>query len=89
MANIKSQIKRIRTNEARRQRNKSVRSKLKTNAKKALAAARSGDAEAAFEALRVAQSTTDTAVSKGVLHKRTAARQKSRLASQVDRLLAG
>ncbi len=89
MANIKSQIKRNRTNEQRRQRNKSVRSELKTYAKKALDAARTGDADAAREALRTAQSSTDTAVSKGVLHKRTAARRKSRLAAQVDRLLAG
>jgi small subunit ribosomal protein S20 len=89
MANIKSQIKRNRTNEQRRQRNKSVRSELKTHAKKALAAAESGDADAAHQALRTAQSTTDAAVSKGVLHKSTAARRKSRLAAQVERLLAG
>jgi len=79
MANIKSQIKRNRQNENNRQRNKSVRSELKTREKQAVTA-EGADAEAAF---RLAQKKIDEAVSKGVLHKRTAARKKSRLAKRV------
>lgn len=79
MANIKSQIKRNRQNEKQRVRNKSVRSELKTREKQAVAA--EGDnAEAAY---RLAQKKIDEAVAKGVLHKRTAARKKSRLARKI------
>ena len=81
MANIKSQIKRNRTNEARRLRNKGVRTSLKTDAKKARAAAAADQPEAP-ELLRTATRQLDRAASKGVLHKRTAARRKSRLARQ-------
>ncbi|MDR9450450.1 MAG: 30S ribosomal protein S20 [Acidimicrobiia bacterium] len=87
MANIKSQIKRNRQNEKRHQRNKAIRSELKTRAKAALAAAESGNAGAAEEALRLAQRRIDTAVSKGVLPKNTAARRKARLVRQVADLL--
>lgn len=87
MANIASQIKRNRQNEKRRRRNQAVRSEMKTRARVALEAARSGDAEAARESLRLAQKRIDTAVAKGVLHKRTAARRKSRLTHQVQELL--
>jgi small subunit ribosomal protein S20 len=87
MANIESQIKRNRQNLKRRARNQAIRSELKTRAKKALVAAESGDAEAATAALRDAQKRIDTAVAKGVLHRRTADRQKSRLAHRVARLL--
>ncbi|MBN2112510.1 MAG: 30S ribosomal protein S20 [Acidimicrobiia bacterium] len=83
MANIRSQIKRNRQNESRRRRNQAVRSELKTRAKTALAAAGGGDAEAATAALRLAQSRLDTAAAKGVVHRRTAARRKSRLARRV------
>ncbi|MDX1449479.1 MAG: 30S ribosomal protein S20 [Acidimicrobiia bacterium] len=83
MANIKSQIKRNRQNEKRRQRNKSVRSELKTREKQAVAAA-STDGADAEEAFRLAQKKIDEAVTKGVLHKRTAARKKSRLAKRVS-----
>jgi small subunit ribosomal protein S20 len=79
MANIKSQIKRNRQNESRRTRNQSLRSELKTRAKTAVAAAESGDAAAAEEALRVAQKRIDMAASKGIIHRNTAARRKSRL----------
>ncbi|NQV08065.1 30S ribosomal protein S20 [bacterium] len=89
MANIQSQIKRNKQNEVARMRNKSVRSEMKTREKLALDAAASGDADAAREALRAAQSSVDTAVSKGILHKRTAARRKSRLVRQVELTLAG
>jgi small subunit ribosomal protein S20 len=80
MANIKSQIKRNRQNERRRERNKAVRSALKTAEKKVRSATADGDAEAASEQLRVASRDLDKASSAGVLHKRTAARHKSRLA---------
>ena len=76
MANIKSQIKRNRQNEGRRLRNKSVRTALKTSAKKVQTTAAEGDAEAV---LREATRAIDKAASKGILHKRAAARRKSRL----------
>jgi small subunit ribosomal protein S20 len=75
MANIKSQIKRNRQNEAARQRNKAVRSELKTRVK--LADAATGDE--ADELVRAAIKRIDQAASKGVLHKNTAARRKSQL----------
>ena len=86
MANIKSQIKRNRQTVKRKARNQAVRSELKTRVKGAVAAARTGDAQATEDALRLAQKRIDTAVSKGVLHKRTAARQKSRLTRRVRQL---
>ncbi len=87
MANIKSQIKRNRQNERRRQRNKAVRSELKTRARAALEAAEAGNSTAAEQALQVVQKHIDTAVAKGVLPKNTAARRKSRLTHQVRSLL--
>lgn len=83
MANIRSQIKRNRQNETRRQRNQAVRSELKTRAKSALAAAETGDAAAAAEALRQAQRRLDTASAKGIVHPKTAARRMSRLTKRV------
>ncbi len=87
MANIQSQIKRNRQNEKRHLRNRSVRSELKTRARAAVQAAQAGDAAKAEEMLRLAQKRIDMAVSKGVLHKRTAARRKARLTKQVRTLL--
>ena len=87
MANIASQIKRNRQNERARHRNQSTRSGLRTSARKALELAESGDAEAARAALRDAQGSIDRAVAKGVLHKNTAARRKSRLTARVESLL--
>jgi small subunit ribosomal protein S20 len=87
MANIASQIKRNRQNEKQRARNLAVRSEMKTRVKKAEAAAASGDAAAAEEALRDAQRRIDSAVAKGVLHPRTAARRKSRLTRRVHQQL--
>ncbi len=84
MANIKSQIKRNRQNEKRRVRNKTVRSELHTRTKAAVAAAEAGEDSA--EKLQAAIRRIDTAVSKGVLHKNTAARQKSRLIKRVRRI---
>lgn len=89
MANIRSQIKRNRQNRKRHDRNQSIRSDLKTRARRALEAAEAGDAEAADDALRLAQKRIDMAVAKGVLHPSTAGRRKSRLARQVNQLLAG
>jgi small subunit ribosomal protein S20 len=84
MANIKSQIKRNRQNEKARQRNQAVKSSLKTGSKKVAAAAAAGDAEAASAAARDASRAYDKAVSKGMLHKRAAARHKSRLAKAAN-----
>ncbi|WP_026460785.1 30S ribosomal protein S20 [Schaalia suimastitidis] len=86
MANIKSQIKRIRTNEKRRLRNQAVKSELKTLVRKAREAVEAGDKEAAVEALRVASRKLDKAVSKGVIHKNQAANRKSKLARRVASL---
>jgi small subunit ribosomal protein S20 len=83
MANIKSQIKRIRQNERRRLRNRSVRTALKTAAKKVRAAVAEGDLQAAQARLRDAARALDKAASRGVIHKRAAARRKSRLARLV------
>jgi small subunit ribosomal protein S20 len=87
MANSNSQRKRIRQDHKRHLRNKAVRSELKTRVRAAVAAAQAGDADAAAAALRVAQERIDTAVSKGVLHRNTAARRKSRLTRRVVSLL--
>ncbi len=87
MANIQSQMKRNRQNERRHQRNKALRSELKTREKAAVAAAESGDAAAAQELVRTAQKRIDMAVSKGLIHKNTAARKKSRLSKRVAALL--
>jgi small subunit ribosomal protein S20 len=84
VANIKSQIKRNRQNEKARQRNKQVRTEVQTRTKSALRAAESGEDTA--DALKAAIRRIDTATSKGVLHKNTAARKKSRLVKQVRRL---
>ena len=88
MANIKSQIKRNRQNGKRHDRNTTVRSALKTSIKKVLAAVGEGDAEAAIARQRQAARALDKAASKGVLHKRTAARKKSRLAKAVNKTSA-
>jgi small subunit ribosomal protein S20 len=86
VANIKSQIKRNRQNEAARQRNKSVRSALKTYTRRVREAVQSGDREAAETALRRAGRAYDKAASKGVVHSNNAANHKSRLAKQVSSL---
>ncbi|KZM71960.1 30S ribosomal protein S20 [Nocardia terpenica] len=86
MANIKSQMKRIRTNEAARQRNQSVKSELRTAIKKAREAVVAADQAAADEAARVASRKLDKAVSKGVIHANQAANKKSAMAKQVAAL---
>ena len=83
MANIKSQIKRNRTNERRRLRNKAVKSELKTAVRRFREAADSGDAATATTALRSATKLLDKAASKGVIHKNQAANRKSAMAKKV------
>ena len=80
MANIKSQIKRNRQNLVRHERNKAVRSELKTRSKAAVAAAGADDGDAK---LREAIKRLDQAAAKGVIHKNAAARRKSRLVRRV------
>lgn len=82
MANIKSQIKRNRQNLTRNARNKTVRSELKTRTKKLLSAVEAE--EETGELYVAAQKRIDMAVSKGMLHSRTAARRKSRLARRIN-----
>jgi len=78
VANIKSQKKRNLTNLKARERNKAVKSELKTRVKAAQRDAETG-AESAGDSLRLAQKRLDKAASKGVIHKNQAARRKSRL----------
>ncbi len=77
MANIKSQKKRILTNEKARMRNKAVKSGVKTAIKKVHTAVDAGDAAAALAAALEASTLLDKAASKGVIHKRQAANRKS------------
>ena len=86
MANIKSQIKRIRTNELARLRNKAVKSELKTHVRRVREAVAGHDKEAASAALITASKKLDKAVSKGVIHQNQAANKKSSLAKQVASL---
>ena len=81
MANIKSQIKRNRSNERRRLRNQATRSELKTRTKTARAAIDDGDENAA-DAVRLAQARLGKAATKGRIHKNQAARRTSRLMKQ-------
>ena len=80
MANIKSQMKRNRQNEKRRTRNRAVRSELNTREKAAVDAV---GTESEAETLRLAIKRIDKAAAKGMLHKNTAARKKSRLVARV------
>ncbi|GFG75343.1 30S ribosomal protein S20 [Mycobacterium botniense] len=86
MANIKSQIKRNRTNERRRLRNKSVKSSVRTAIRKFRAAAEAGDKEKAAELLVATSRKLDKAASKGVIHKNQAANKKSALARAFNKL---
>jgi len=83
MANIKSNIKRIGTNRKAEERNKAVRSELKTAIRAAREAVASGDKALAETALRNATKKLDKAVSKGVIHKNQAANRKSAIATKV------
>ena len=84
MANIKSQIKRVKTNEKRRQRNKSVRSAVRTAVRKFREAVEAGNTEEATELQRAASRALDKAASKGVIHKNQAANRKSAMAKRIS-----
>ncbi|MEZ5209623.1 MULTISPECIES: 30S ribosomal protein S20 [unclassified Gordonia (in: high G+C Gram-positive bacteria)] len=86
MANIKSQIKRNKTNEARRQRNQSVRSALRTAIRNFREAVAGGDKDKAAELLASTSRQLDKAASKGVIHKNQAANKKSAMAIAVNKL---
>jgi small subunit ribosomal protein S20 len=86
VANIKSQIKRNKQNEAARQRNKAVKSELKTAVRKFREAADAGDADAATAAMRAASVKLDKAASKGVIHKNQAANRKSAIAKRTEEI---
>jgi small subunit ribosomal protein S20 len=86
VANIKSQIKRNKQNEAARLRNKGVKSELKTAVRRFREAAESGDAEAATTALRSASKLLDKAASKGVVHANQAANRKAAMAHRANSL---
>lgn len=86
MANIKSQIKRNKTNEKARLRNQSIRSEVRTEIRKFQAAIEAGDKAAAEAQLRVASRKLDKAVTKGVFHRNTAANKKSGMAKAFNKL---
>jgi small subunit ribosomal protein S20 len=86
VANIKSQIKRIKTNEAARLRNKSNKSALKTAIRSFRDAADSGDKDKATAALVHASRQLDKAVTKGVIHPNQAANKKSAIAKRANAL---
>jgi small subunit ribosomal protein S20 len=84
VANIKSQLKRIKTNEKARLRNKSVKSSLKTAVRRFREAADAGDREQADVALQLASRQLDKAASKGVIHPNQAANKKSAMAQRAN-----
>jgi small subunit ribosomal protein S20 len=86
VANIKSQIKRIKTNEKARERNKAVKTELKSLVRKTRDAVAAGDKDAALAAFAKASKKLDKAVSKGVIHKNQAANRKSAIAKKVASL---
>lgn len=86
MANIKSAKKRILVNKTKADRNKAIRSGVKTSVKKVLAAVEANDKDAAAKALVAATATIDKAAGKGVYHKNTASRKISRLAQAVNKM---
>lgn len=86
MANIKQQVKRIRTNEKARQFNASYKSSLKTAIKDVYAAVKAKDADKAKTALSFAYKKLDKAQAKGIVHKNYVARNKAELAKAVNTL---
>lgn len=86
MANIKSQIKRIGTNRKATERNKAVKSELRTVVRAVREAIVAGDKDAAATKLKLASKKLDKAVSKGVIHQNQAANRKSALAKKVASL---
>ncbi len=89
MANIKSQIKRNKQNEKARQRNKAVKSALKTSVRQFREAADAGDQDKVAEAVRTAYVKLDKAASKGVIHKNQAANRKSAIAKRAEQVKQG
>jgi small subunit ribosomal protein S20 len=85
VANIKSQIKRIKTNEKARLRNKPVSSSIKTAVRKFRAAVVAGDHAVITTELRTASKALDVAVAKGVIHKNAAANKKSSMAKSATK----
>ena len=86
MANIKSAKKRILVNQTKADRNKAIKSGVKTAVKKVSAAVEAGDKAAASAALLAATSAIDKAATKGVYHKNTASRKISRLSKTVNQM---
>ncbi|WP_020666262.1 30S ribosomal protein S20 [Amycolatopsis nigrescens] len=86
MANIKSQMKRNKTNEKARQRNQSIKSSVKTAIRKFREAADAGDKDKALELQREAAKKLDKAASKGVLHPNQAANKKSAMAKRANQV---
>jgi small subunit ribosomal protein S20 len=84
VANIKSQIKRVKTNEKRRQRNKSVKSAVRTAIRRFREAVETGDTEQIEERRRNAGRALDKAASKGVIHPNQAANKKSAMARRIN-----
>ena len=86
MANIKSQIKRNKTNQKAEERNRAVKSELKTVVRQAREAIAAGDKDKAQAAVKVASRKNDKAVSKGVIHKNQGANRKSAIAAKAASL---
>jgi small subunit ribosomal protein S20 len=86
MANHKSAEKRVRQNARRNEINRSNRSKLRTSVKKLRTTVAAGDKDGSLELLYPTVSLIDKAVNKGIIHKNTAARYKSRLTKHVNGL---
>jgi small subunit ribosomal protein S20 len=84
VANIKSQIKRNKQNEAARQRNKAVRTSLKSSVRKFREAVSAGDATQAASCFTEASRELDVAASKGVIHKNQAAKRKAKMAKRLN-----
>lgn len=88
MANIKSAIKRAKTNEVRRARNAAQKSAMRTSLKKFITAVEAQNKEEAAVLLKEATRSLDKAVTKGIIHKNAAARKKSRLVNKYQALQA-
>ncbi|MBV9313406.1 MAG: 30S ribosomal protein S20 [Pseudonocardia sp.] len=84
MANIKSQIKRVKTNEKRRQRNKSIKSAVRTAIRRFREALEAGDTEQIIQRQRSASRALDKAAGKGVIHRNQAANKKASMARRVN-----
>lgn len=86
MANLKSAIKRVRTNETKRVRNQSFKSNMRSSLKRVEAFIKANDVENAKEAFKDASRTIDQTIQKGVIHKNNGNRQKARLARKIKEL---